>query len=97
MPPAEERDRLRFESVEDLVRYLRDGAESDYLRFSGDGDFGQAWIAWEDEELYFTSESGLRIQDQSAVLFAQQCLDSDAYVVTPVDRSTVRYLDELVT
>jgi len=83
--------------VENRARYRRDGVESDYLQCSGDGDFGQAWIAWEEEERYFTSESGLRIQTESAVLFAKQCLDADTDVVRPVDRSTVRYLEELVT
>jgi cellulase/cellobiase CelA1 len=95
--PAEERRRVDFEDAEDLMRYLRDDGQPDYLRFVGDGDFGQAWLAWEDEQLYFTSESGLRIQNQSAFLFAQECLDADTYTLTPVNRSAVEYLDELVS
>jgi hypothetical protein len=96
-PSADERPPIAFEDVPELLEYLRGGEGSDYLQFLGDGEFGSAWVAWEDGTLYFTSESGLRITDQSAFLFAQKCLEADAYTVHPVDRSAVAYLDEVVS
>jgi hypothetical protein len=92
-----EHHRLTFEGAEELLEYLRDSDGPTYLQFVGDGAFGQAWIAWVDETLYFTSESGLRITDQSAFLFARKCLEADTYTVHPVDRSAVAYLDEVVS
>jgi hypothetical protein len=95
-PSSGEHHRLTFEGAKELLEHLRDGDGPTYLQFVGNGEFGQAWIAWEDGRLYFTSESGLRIADQSAFLFAQKCLAADAYTVHPVDRSAVAYLDEVL-
>jgi hypothetical protein len=92
-----ENDGISFDDPGELLDYLRGDVGADYLHFTGEGEFGEAWIAWEGETLYFTSESGLRIQNHSAFLFAQQCLDAEEYNVRPVSRSAVAYLDELVS
>lgn len=94
---VDEQPSIALEDATEMLAYLRSTEGSDYLQFVGDGEFGHAWIAWEDETLYFTSKSGLRIADQSAFLFAQKCLRSDAYTLHPVDRSAVAYLDDIVS
>jgi hypothetical protein len=96
-PSAEEQPPFAFEEAPEVLEYLRGREGSDYLQFVGEGEFGSAWIAWEDETLYFTSESGLRIADHSAFLFARKCLGDDAYTIHPVDRSAVAYLDDVVS